>query len=118
MYLARFILATRRLWYARVRAPPAACRVRFWVWVEARLVSASACVACCVFRNRDPDNAGVDTAEAIRRMKQARSRAKKGGGVKEVKTLAALQQELKVRTEDVPTTRFRRSGRAGKYALV
>lgn len=30
-------------------------------------------------------------------MKQARSRAKSGGGVKEIKTLAALQQELKVR---------------------
>eukprot|EP00903_Cladosiphon_okamuranus_P005798 g5745.t1 len=44
---------------------------------------------------RAPDNAGVDTAAAIRRMKQARLRAKKGGGVKEVKTLAALQEELK-----------------------
>eukprot|EP00752_Nemacystus_decipiens_P018333 g16448.t1 len=44
---------------------------------------------------RDPDDAGVDTAAAILRMKQARSRVKKGGGVKEVKTLAALQQELK-----------------------
>lgn len=50
----------------------------------------------CFETHRDPDNAGVDTAEAIRRMKQAQSRAKKGGGVKEVKTLKALQQELKV----------------------
>lgn len=49
-----------------------------------------------VFRVRDPAGAGVDTAAAIRRMKEARSRAVKGGGVKEVKTLAALQQELKV----------------------
>lgn len=46
--------------------------------------------------DRDPDQAGVDTAAAIRRMKDARSRAVKGGGVKEVKTLAALQQEIKV----------------------
>ncbi|CAM9632301.1 unnamed protein product [Ectocarpus fasciculatus] len=44
---------------------------------------------------QDPDDAGVDTAAAIRRMKEARTRAVKGGGVKEVKTLKALQQELK-----------------------
>lgn len=45
---------------------------------------------------RDPDDPGADTAAAIRRMKEARTRAVKGGGVKEVKTLKALQQELKV----------------------
>ncbi|CAM9573950.1 unnamed protein product [Ectocarpus sp. 12 AP-2014] len=44
---------------------------------------------------RDPDDPGADTAAAIRRMKEARTRAVKGGGVKEVKTLKALQQELK-----------------------
>ncbi|CAM9793248.1 unnamed protein product, partial [Ectocarpus sp. 8 AP-2014] len=44
---------------------------------------------------RDPDDPGADTAAAIRRMKEARTRAIKGGGVKEVKTLKALQQELK-----------------------
>lgn len=45
---------------------------------------------------RDPESAEFDTAAAIRRMKEARSRAVKGGGVKEVKSLAALQKELKV----------------------
>ncbi|CAM9997439.1 unnamed protein product [Ascophyllum nodosum] len=44
---------------------------------------------------RDPAKAGVDTAAAIRRMREARKRATRGGGVKEVKTLGALQQELK-----------------------
>lgn len=44
---------------------------------------------------RDESNSGVDTAAAIRRMKEARSRAVRGGGVKEVKSLAGLQQELK-----------------------
>lgn len=52
---------------------------------------------CYAFRRfRDPESAAADTAAAIRRMKEARSRAVKGGGVKEVKSLAALQKELKV----------------------
>lgn len=59
------------------------------------------------FWYRDPDDAGVDTAAAIRRMKEARTRAVKGAGVKEVKTLAALQQELKVCHDDPhPTYRI------------
>ncbi|CAN0403730.1 unnamed protein product, partial [Discosporangium mesarthrocarpum] len=44
---------------------------------------------------RDPDAAEVDTRAAIKRMKEARDRALHGGGVKEVKTIAALEQELK-----------------------
>lgn len=45
---------------------------------------------------RDPDSTGADTTAAIKRMKEARTRAVKGGGVKEVKTYAALQRELQV----------------------
>ena len=90
------------LWRAPVEAF-CVCR-NFPIFFEVLFVACALIYVCThgtvvlrfLNRFRDPESAAVDTAAAIRRMKEARSRAVKGGGVKEVKSLAALQKELKV----------------------